>query len=310
MKILLSGCTGFIGRRLTRELSLEGHDIVSLTRRKEYGGLFSAPNIRYVTWKGGGESGEADAILLAPLVDAADAVINLAGESIGKGRWSDARKKVLVDSRLRPTTAIVSAIAKSRNKPSTLINASAVGIYGNVDDGEVPEGHPSGEGFLASLCLRWEGSALKAEKLGVRLVLLRIAFVTGGEGSALGRIALPFRLFVGGPIGSGRQWFPWVHVADVTGVTRFALVHDHVRGPLNIAAPDAVTMKDFCSTLGRSLGRPSWVPVPGFAVRILVGELADMILGGQKAVPRDLQRSGYTFIYPKLSDALEEIYHG
>jgi uncharacterized protein (TIGR01777 family) len=310
MKILLSGCTGFIGRRLTKELSLGGHQVVSLTRRTDHRGLYSAPNVRYVTWGGGGGPGDADAGILAPLVEDADAVVNLAGESIGKGRWSEARKKVLVDSRLEPTAALVAAIGNSRNKPATLINSSAVGYYGNVEEGDVPESHPPGDGFLASLCARWEGAAKKVEEYGVRLVLLRIAFVAGGEGSALGRIALPFRLFVGGPIGSGKQWFPWVHVADVTGATRFALTHDHVRGPLNVAAPDAVTMKEFCATLGRSLGRPSWAPVPGFAVRLLVGELADMILGGQKAVPRDLERSGFIFTYPELSSALREIYHG
>ncbi|HLB01465.1 MAG TPA: TIGR01777 family oxidoreductase [Bacteroidota bacterium] len=308
MKILLSGCTGFIGRHLTRELSLEGHEIVSLTRRTEYDGLFSARNVRYVTWNDGRHSGTTGPAAIISLIEETDAIVNLAGESIGKGRWTEARKKVLVDSRVKPTETIVSAVAESKKKPQVMVNASAVGYYGNVDEGEVPEGHPAGEGFLASLCVEWEQAAKRVEAHGVRLVLLRIAFVVGGEGSALGRIALPFRMFVGGPIGLGKQWFPWVHVADVAGVARFALSNDGLRGPVNVAAPETLTMKKFCSMLGRALGRPSWAPVPGFAVRLLVGELADMILGGQKVVPEALDRAGYRFTFPKLSEALDAIY--
>lgn len=310
MKILLAGGTGFIGKHLTAELSREGHDIVSLTRRRNYEELFSSPNVRYVTWTGGDTPGGADADVLEPLVGWAEGVVNLSGESVGKGRWTKARKKILVGSRVKPTGALVAAIAKAKDKPRVMINSSAVGYYGNVDEGDVPETHPPGGDFLASLCVEWEKAALKIEKQGVRVILMRTAFVVGGEGSPLGRIALPFRLFVGGPIGSGRQWFPWVHVADVTGVVRFALSNDHIRGPVNVTAPELLTMREFCSTLGRSLGRPSWAPVPGFAVRILVGELADMVLGGQKVVPEALQRAGYEFTYPKLGPALENIYHG
>jgi uncharacterized protein (TIGR01777 family) len=310
VNILLSGSTGFIGGRLTRELSMDGHDLVCLTRRRKFDGLFQAPNVRYVTWTGGEGPGDADAALLAPLVGEAGAVVNLAGESVGKGRWTAARKKILVNSRVKPTSALVRAISASGRKPAVLINSSAVGYYGNVDEGEVTEEHPHGEGFLASLCVEWEGAARKVEGEGVRLVLLRTAFVVGGEGSPLGRIAMPFRMFIGGPIGSGRQWFPWVHVADLTAVIRSALGDDRLRGPVNVAAPEALRMKEFCSILGRALGRPSWAPVPGFAVRLLVGELADMILGGQKVVPRALETAGYRFRYPDLYPALEEIYHG
>jgi uncharacterized protein (TIGR01777 family) len=307
MNILLAGCTGFLGRHLSSELAAEGHRIVSLTRRTDFDGLFSSPNIRYVSWSGGTDAGAGD---ILPHVEWADAVVNLAGESIGRGRWTEARKKVLVASRVKPTEAIADAISKAKRKPAVLVNASAVGYYGNVEEGDVAEGHPAGRGFLASLCVEWERAAKRVEADGVRPVLLRIAFVVGGAGSALGRIALPFRLFVGGPIGTGRQWFPWVHVADVTGVVRFALVHGELRGPVNVAAPEQVDMRGFCGALGAALHRPSWAPVPGFAVRLLVGELADMILGGQRVVPEALDRAGYRFTYPKLSGALEEVYHG
>jgi uncharacterized protein (TIGR01777 family) len=300
VNILLSGCTGFIGGRLTKELALEGHELTSLTRRREYSGLFAAPNVRYAPWDG------RDAGAIAGHVDGADAVINLAGESIAKGRWSDARKKVLVDSRVGPATAIVEAIAAAKSKPKVLVNASAVGYYGNVEEGEVPEGHAAGEGFLASLCVKWEEAANRAAASGVRVVLPRIGFVIGGKGSALGMMALPFRLFVGGPIGTGRQWFPWVHVSDVTGIARAALTAEGLRGPVNAVAPETVTMRQFCSALGAAMGRPSWVPVPGFAVRLLVGELAGMILGGQKVVPSALREAGYRFRYPGLAPALAD----
>ncbi len=300
MKILLSGCTGFIGGRLTKELALEGHDLVSLTRRTDHSGRFSAKNVRYVTWNG------RDAGPLAGLVNGADAVFNFAGESIARGRWSDARKKILVASRVGPTAAIVGAIAKAESKPRVLVNASAVGYYGNVDEGDVPEGRPAGEGFLASLCVEWERAANHAEALGLRVVTLRIGFVVGGKGSALGRMALPFRMFVGGPIGTGRQWLPWVHVSDVTGAARFALAAEQLRGPVNVVAPQQSRMKEFSSALGAAMGRPSWAPVPGFVVRLLLGELADMVLGGQKVVPSVLLKAGYGFRHPGLTTALDD----
>jgi uncharacterized protein (TIGR01777 family) len=303
MNILLSGCTGFIGGRLVKELALDGHEIVSLTRRKDFSGLFAAPKLRYARWDGN----DPDAI--AALVEEADAVVNLAGESVAKGRWNDARKKTLTDSRVGPTSAIVAAIASATSKPKVLVNASAVGYYGNVDEGDVPEEFPAGGEFLASLCVEWEEAAKKAAASGVRVVLLRIGFVVGGKGSALDLMALPFRLFVGGPIGSGRQWLPWVHVADVTGVARYALTAETLRGPVNAVAPNTVRMKEFCSALGGALGRPSWAPVPGFAVRLLLGELAGMVLGGQKAVPSVLLRSGYRFRHPELREALVDALH-
>lgn len=300
MKILLSGCTGFIGSRLTKELADEAHDIVSLTRRKDHSGLFSAKNVRYAAWDG------RDPGPLAAIVDGVDAVVNFAGESIASGRWSDARKRALLASRVGPTAALVGAIATAAVKPRVLVNASAVGYYGNVDEGDVEESRPAGEGFLASLCVEWERAAMKAEASGVRVVVLRIGVVLGGKGSALGRMALPFRLFVGGPIGTGGQWFPWVHVADVAGVARYVLDERQVRGPVNVVAPERVRMREFSSALGAAMGRPSWAPVPGFAVRLILGELAGMVLGGQNVVPSALRKAGYRFRHPGLRDALAD----
>jgi uncharacterized protein (TIGR01777 family) len=300
MNILLAGCTGFIGGRLVKELALEGHDIVSLSRRGDASKLFAAPTVRYERWDG------TDPGAIVPLVAAADAVINLAGESVAKGRWTGARKKVLADSRIGPTSAIVAAIAAAGTKPGTLVNASAVGYYGNVDEGDVTEEHPAGEDFLASLCVQWEEAARMASASGVRVVTLRTGFVIGGKGSALGLMALPFRFFVGGPIGSGRQWLPWVHVADVTGAARYALANEHLRGPVNVSAPEPARIREFCSALGSALARPSWAPVPGFVLRIVLGELAGMVLGGQRAVPAALLAAGYRFKHPGLREALRD----
>jgi uncharacterized protein (TIGR01777 family) len=303
MKILLCGCTGFIGGRLVKELALEGHDIVSLSRRKDVSKLFASPNVRYERWDGN----DSGAIL--GLVEASDAVVNLAGESVAKGRWTNARKKVLTGSRVGPTSAIAAAIAAAKTKPKVLVNASAVGYYGNVDEGDVTEEHRPGGDFLATLCVQWEEAAKKASSTGVRVVRLRTGFVVGGRGSALDLMALPFRLFVGGPIGSGRQWLPWVHVADVTGAARYALTNDHLRGPVNVSAPQPARFKDFCAALGGALGRPSWAPVPGFVLRIALGELAGMVLGGQRAVPAALLAAGYRFKHPELREALLDALH-
>lgn len=300
MKLLLSGCTGFIGGHLARELAAEGHDLAMLTRKTDHSRLFSGPRVRYAVWDG------AAAESVRPHLEGADAVVNLAGDSIARGRWSESRKQALTASRIRPTDAIVGAIAGMKTKPKVLVNASAVGYYGNVDEGDVDESHPAGSGFLAELCVAWEAAAMKAAASGVRVVTPRIGFVVGGKGSALGKMALPFRMFVGGPIGSGKQWFPWVHVSDVTGLIRHALADGGISGAVNAVAPGPVRMAEFCAELGAAMGRPSWAPVPGFAVRLLLGEMADMILGGQKAVPAAARKSGYAFRQPDLGKALRD----
>ena len=298
MRILLAGGTGFLGRHLVKELAAEGHVIVSLTRRKDSAGLIAAPNLRHVHWDG------ADAGALVRYIERAEAVVNLCGENMGKGRWNEARKAAFVRSRVGPTSAIVGAIAAASSKPRVLVNASAVGYYGNVEEGDVTEASPNGEGFVAALCARWEEAAAAAEASGVRVVRIRTGFVVAGKGSGLGRMILPFLLFVGGPIGSGRQWFPWVHVDDVVGAIRHALETDRLRGPVNVSAPAPVRMKEFSAALGKALRRPSWAPVPGFVARIVAGEVVEMALTGQKALPAALLASGYRFRRPDLADAL------
>ncbi len=300
MVIVLSGGTGFIGRALRDELLAAGHRVVLLTRRLE-------------AVKAGGalEAEHWDAKTLGPWaarVDGADAVINLAGEPIAT-RWSPAVKQRIVTSRVEATRALVSAVSQARRKPSVFINASAVGYYGNVPEGDVPETHARGTGFLADTCALWEEAARGAEAAGVRVVLPRIGIVLERDGGALKVMTLPFLFWMGGPIGSGRQAFPWVHRDDVVGSILFALERREASGPLNLTAPQPVSLAEFCRALGGALGRPSWLPAPAFAVRLLAGEMADeMLLSGARVVPQRLLSLGYAFRYPKLDAALSAIF--
>jgi uncharacterized protein (TIGR01777 family) len=240
-------------------------------------------------------------------VQKADAVINLAGESIGGGRWTASRKDRIVSSRVNATRALLESIRQAEKKPSLFISSSAVGYYGPVESGDVTEDHPPGSGFLADVCLRWEQEAWAVGELGPRVVILRTGVVIGGKGGALERMVFPFRLYAGGPIGSGRQWFPWVHSDDVAGVILFALGSVALAGPVNVVAPECVDMRAFCAALGVALSRPSWFPVPAAALRAALGEMADMILTGQRVVPAKLLGLGYRFRHPALAEALASV---
>jgi uncharacterized protein (TIGR01777 family) len=236
-------------------------------------------------------------------VDGADAVINLAGEPVAPNLWTNARKRVLRASRIDPTRALVAAIGRSAQRPAVLANASAVGYYGDRGETSLSEEDTPGDDFLARLVVDWEAAAREA---ATRVALLRMGVVLGPRGGALPRLALPFRFLVGGPIGSGRQWFPWVHVDDVVGAFRFALDHPEVEGPLNVTAPESVRNRDFARALGQALGRPSWLRVPGLALRVAFGELGGALLTGQRVVPQALTAAGYPFQQPSLLPALRQ----
>jgi uncharacterized protein (TIGR01777 family) len=300
MNIILAGGSGFIGKALTARLLADGHTVTLLTRDPSRVAAPSA-SLRVQQW---------DAATVGPWggsVDGADAVINLTGELISAKRWSPAQKALIRSSRISSTRAVVQAIGAASKKPSLLINASAVGYYGDVPSGDVPESFPAGRGFLAEVCREWEEAAFAAQAHGVRVVTVRLGVVLAPDGGALAKMLLPFRLFAGGPIGTGRQWFPWIHRDDVVAGILFLLRTPTVSGPVNFAGPEAVTMKEFCSTLGAAMGRPSWAPVPAPVLRIALGEMAGMILGGQRVVPKKLTAAGYTFRYPTVGAALREI---
>lgn len=300
MKIVLTGGTGFIGKSLLQALMEAGHQVILLTRNPQHGGAYGGKSVEAVYWDGR-SLGE-----WASKINGADAVINLAGENIVARRWSAQQKKNIQESRISATQAIVEAIGKSMQKPSLLINASVVGYYGHVEAGEVDELYPSGKGFVAETCVRWEEAARSVERLGVRLILLRIGVVLE-KGGALKKMLPPFQMFLGGSVGSGLQWFPWIHRDDVIGIILFLLSNSAVRGPVNAVSPEPVTMKEFCSVLGKVLRRPSWLPVPSLALRLLLGEMSDLLFHGQRAVPQKMLSSGYSFRYPKLESALRAI---
>jgi uncharacterized protein (TIGR01777 family) len=300
-KIVIAGATGFIGQKLISSLLVSQATVVVLTRRPESVRSTGHSLVNYVKWDGENQ-GEWNRH-----VDGADAIINLCGESIAGKRWSDTRKKELLLSRTQPTDALVRAVRESRAIPPVLINASAVGYYGNVPKEPVTEDHPPGDDFLGKLCAEWEAAALRARELGVRVVLLRSGIVLDKRGGALQRLLLPFRLFAGGSLGSGDQWFPWIHEEDEVRAILFSLQTGSISGPVNLAAPEPATMHDFTNAIGVVLRRPSFFHVPAFVLRAALGEMADIVLTGQKVIPQKLSKAGFEFRFPTLVGALEDL---
>ena len=302
MNIVLAGGTGFIGGALVDALLARGDRPTLLTRDPEAAQGRWGANAACVAWDGKNDGDWAKTL------DGADAVVNLSGASIADGRWTPARKLVLIKSRLEPARALVSALSSAAKRPKVLINASAVGYYGDVPEGAAAETAAQGRDFLASLCGQWEREALAAEPLGTRVVLARLGVVLEKDGGALPRMALPFKLFAGGPLGSGKQGFPWIHRDDVVGAILFALDRENLSGPANFAAPGAASNREFSAALGRALGRPSWAPVPAFVLKLALGEMAGMLLTGQRAAPKKLLDAGYRFKYETADAALSAIY--
>lgn len=301
MIIVIAGGTGFIGQALCTALCEAGHQVTLLTRRRYEIQQPSGSTVTAVEWDGR-TAGE-----WAHSLNGADAIINLAGASIADGRWTDARKQLLTESRLLPTHLLLEAISRCSSKPSTLINASGIGYYGAGDDQEWAEDAPHGSGFLADLCLAWEREALRAKEFNVRVVPLRIGMVLGPGGGALAKMLPPFQYFLGGPILPGTQWVSWIHRDDLIGLIQWLLTTPQVSGPVNAVAPEAVTMAQFCKALGQVLHRPSWLPVPSFMLSVALGELATLMTTGQRVVPKKALSAGYLFHYPQLDSALRDI---
>lgn len=304
MKIVITGGTGFIGRALCATLIQGGHRVVVLTR--QLGQIHHRPDlpVQAVEWNAR-DSGPWEQVL-----EGADAVINLAGTPIADARWTDVRKQLIIDSRILTTRLLVRALSRWSSKPATFISASGIGYYGASDDRFLDEGAARGEGFLADLCLAWEAEALRASEFGARVVIVRTGMVLERDGGALPKMLLPFRLFAGGPIMPGNQWVSWIHRRDHIGLIQWALTTATISGPINAVAPEPVMMNTFCEILGRVLHRPSWLPVPGFALNILLGELATLMTTGQRVIPAKAIAGGYTYQYPTLEPALQAILIG
>ena len=301
MKIVIAGGTGFIGRPLCATLIQGGHRVFVLTRHIGEVRHRSELPIQAVEWNAR-DSGPWEQVL-----EGADAVINLAGASIADARWTEVRKQLITDSRVLTTRLLVRALSRWSSKPATFISASGIGYYGACDDRVLDEGAARGEGFLADLCLAWESEALRAAEFGARVVTLRTGMVLEQDGGALPKMLLPFRLFAGGPIMPGSQWVSWIHRRDHIGLIEWALANNGISGPLNAVAPEPVTMNVFCEVLGRVIHRPSWLPVPRFALNVLLGELGTLMTTGQRVIPAKAMAGGYRFQYPTLEPALQAI---
>ena len=304
MKVAITGATGFVGSRLVEKLKAEGHQILVLTRNLERAKrIFPAsafPNLEIFAYRPT-ESGDWQ----QSIADC-DAVVNLAGEPIAE-RWTPEHKKAILESRQLGTRKIVEAIALADPKPSVLINASAIGYYGTSETATFDEDSPGGNDFLAEVCKKWEAEAQKVKEAGVRLVILRIGIVLDKDGGALAKMLPPFKLFAGGPLGSGRQWFSWIHRDDLVNLIVEALKRPDIEGTFNATAPNPVRMNQFCQTLGEVMNRPSWLPVPGFALETLLGEGAKVVLEGQQVLPKKIQSLAFQYQYPTLKSALEGI---
>lgn len=288
MKAVIAGGTGFLGSALAASFRADGHHVTIISRHPH------GPH--QVAWTD------------RSALNGADVVINLAGTSLDSGRWTAARKAEILQSRVQATEAIVKAMSEVSRRPSLLLNQSAVGFYGAHGSEALTEESPPGSDFLASVCVAWEAAAMKAAWMA-RVVLLRTGLPLDSSGGALPRLALPFRFLAGGRLGSGRQYWSWIHIDDWVRMVRWAIDNSDVTGPLNATAPAPATNRELAKALGRTLRRPAIAPAPAFALRLLLGEMADaLILSGQRVLPAKATRSGFEFLYPDLEAALEEIY--
>lgn len=297
MKIAIAGGTGFVGKALTELLINEGHHVFILSRNEK---VSEHPNITFVPWLGN------HPLPTQPL-EGIDALVNLAGQTINT-RWTKEMKQKIITSRLQATETIIKIIDTLKTKPKVLINASAIGYYGTslhdvFDEKNTTPGHD----FLAQTVVKWEQTAQQAEQLHVRTVLARFGVILGKEDGALPRMVLPYKLFVGGPLGSGKQWLSWVHIDDVTRMIYFAIQNEEIHGPMNVTSPNPKRMNEFGKELAAVLQRPHLLPAPAFALRLALGEMSILVLEGQHVKPTVALEHGYTFAFPNLKEALENI---
>lgn len=305
MRVFVTGGTGLIGTRLVRQLLGRGDEVAVLTRRPAEAATRFGPGCTVV---------EGDPMQVGGWMDSVgdcDAVINLAGENVFNRRWKEGFKKLLYDSRIDTTRHVVEALLQARRRgsgrPRTLVNASAIGYYGPHGDEELTEDSPPGSDFLAHLCVEWEKAAGLVEGEGLRCALVRVGVVLDKEGGALAKLLTPFKLFVGGRAGSGRQWMSWIHHEDMVGLFLLALDNAAATGPLNGTAPNPVTNRDFSTALGHALHRPSFMPTPGLALRVLLGEVANVITAGQRVLPKKAMGLDYHFKYATVDTALRQL---
>ncbi len=306
MRVLISGGSGLIGQALTDNLASDGHKVIVLSRSP--GDVSGLPaGARAVAWDARTAEGWSH------LADGAGAIVNLAGANLSGGgffpsRWTDEQTRIIRQSRLDAGRAVVQAVEQAGQKPGVVVQSSAVGYYGYHGDEVLTEAAPPGEDWLARFAAQeWEPSTAPVEEMGVRRVVARTGVVLSAEGGALPRLLLPFRLFVGGPMGSGEQWYSWIHLRDEARAIRFLIETEAAQGAFNLTAPNPVVNGELAKLIGRVMGRPSFIPVPGFALRLAFGEVADVVLKGQRTVPRNLLDLGFEFRFPTAEEALRDL---
>jgi len=299
MRVIITGGTGLIGRALAADLTKDGHETIALSRQPERAAGLPA-EARVERWDAQTAQGWGS------LADGADALVNLAGENIA-GRWTAGRKRRIRESRLNAGRAVVQAVELASVKPRVVIQASGVGYYGPRGDEESVEEESPGSDFLGQLAIEWEASTAPVERIGVRRAVIRSGAVLSTEGGAFPPMLLQSRLFLGGPLGSGRQWLPWIHMADEVRGIRFLIENERAQGPFNLVAPNPLTNAEFNRVLGRVMRRPAFMPVPAFALRLLAGEMSTVLLDGQRAIPRRLLDLGFAFCFPNAEEALRDL---
>jgi len=293
VNIAIHGGTGLIGQALARYFSEQGHDVYIFTRSPKP----SAGNIHYLSFN---DSQKPTAV---------DVAVNLAGEPLNRKRWTAKQKAVIVGSRLQATEAMVKYIQSLSKRPALFVNASAIGVYGISDSATFTEQTTDyGADFLAKTVQDWEAAARPIEQLGIRTVYTRFGVVFARHGGALPMMVMPYRLFIGGRVGSGRQWLSWIHLEDVTRAIAYIIEHDELSGPVNFTAPHPVQMDEFGRTVSRLLGRPHWLPVPVSALRLLLGEMSMLVTEGQRVIPKKLLQAGFRFAFPTLEDCLTDLF--
>jgi uncharacterized protein len=310
MRVIITGGTGLMGKILVPELYQNGYEVVVLSRNPASHSNSFPAQVQLHGW----DARSADR--WGHLADGAGAIVNLAGENLaGYGffpkRWTESRKTLIRESRLQAGQAVVEAVSAAEKKPAVVIQASAVGYYGPLGDEIVTEDHPPADDFLARICVEWEDTTRAVETMGVRHLAIRTAgFLLSKDSGALPRLILPMKLYTGGPMGSGKQWYTWIHPVDAARAIRFLIENESVKGPVNLVSPEPLRNKDFSKAVGAALGRPSWLPIPGLAFDLAFGDVASVVLTGQRVVPARLQETGFSFDHTEAVEAIKDLLNG
>lgn len=300
LKIAITGGSGFIGSALTSYFIQNGHHVYILTRNTK--NKTNEDQLTYVEWLSNSSKPEEH-------LNNIDAFINLAGESINSGRWTEERKKRILDSRIEATSEVIRILNTLKQKPSVFVNASAIGFYGpSLEKTFTEDMTESGNDFLAKTTYKWEQEASKAKSLGIRTVFTRFGIVLDKNEGALPRMVKPYQFFVGGKVGHGEQWLSWVHINDLIRMVLFSIENEHIEGPINVTAPNPRQMNEFGKSIAKTIDRPHWIPAPSFALKLLLGEMSMLVLKGQKVLPKKALDEGFSFKYPDLDSALADIF--